>query len=152
MLRMLLAQDGSATRLLEQLVGASTFVHVIDQYVTAKLPAHLEGELPGKRFLRRITSLASGPRVLLDSISYIALDVLPASVGQELEEGIRPIGHVLAPLWTRRTFRHRDDSMLEELWSAVGAPDPQSSRSLCIYTPRNPILLLAETYRRGALS
>lgn len=151
LLAVLLAQDGSTTRLLEALFGTPIAVHVIDQQVVPQLPGTLHGELPGERFLRRITSLQSGGYVLLDSLSYIAVDVLPMPVVRELKEGIRPIGHVLSELWTRRLFRDGDTVLLEELWRAVGAPDSRASRSLCICTPDAPCMLLAETFRSGVL-
>jgi chorismate-pyruvate lyase len=149
---LLLAQDGSTTSLLESLGRAEVCVHVIDQHVVEKLPFELDGELPGTRFLRRLASLCANGHVLLDSLSYTAVDVLPRSVSLELVEGAKPIGHVLSGLWTRREFRDRYSGLLEELWDAVGDPDPQSSRTMCISTPRAPCMLLAETFRGGVLA
>lgn len=151
-LALLLAQDGSTTNLLERIGQCKISVHLVEQQVVDKLPIQIDGELPGHRFLRRITSLHSGGLVLLDSIAYIATDVLPPPVVKALEDGTRPIGHVLSPLWTRRSFRDRNGPLLEDLWKAVGQPDPHASRSLCIYTPRAPCVLLGETFRRGVLN
>jgi chorismate-pyruvate lyase len=99
-----------------------------------------------------VTSLHVSGHVLLDSLAYIAVEALPPPLVQELRGGIRPIGHVLANVWTRRTLRDQDARLLEELWGAVGNPDLPASRSLCIYTPRAPCILLAETFRRGILT
>lgn len=149
LLRLLLQQDGSTTRLLEALSGAEITVHVLEQGLVHVLPVPLAGVLPGTTFLRRITSLEADGRVLLDSISYIAVEVLPRPIVQALVEGIRPIGHVLVPLWTRRVFRDGDTQLLEELWAAVGEPDPQASRSMLVVTPEGPCMVLAETFRGG---
>jgi chorismate-pyruvate lyase len=152
MLQVLLAQDGSTTRLLETIAGEKICVHVIEQEVVHELPRELAGSLPGKSFLRRLTTLEAKGHVLLDSISYIAIDALPEAVVRELQEGVRPIGTVLSCLWTRRTFRSQDTSLLEELWSAVGHPDERASRSSCVHTPEGPCMILGETFRRGVVS
>lgn len=148
---LLLAQDGSTTSLLESLGRDEVCVRVIEQCVVDQLPFELDGELPGTRFLRRLASLHANGHVLLDSLSYTAIDVLPRSVELELVEGAKPIGHVLSHLWTRREFRDRHNALLKELWDAVGDPDPPSSRTMCIHTPRAPCMLLAETFRAGVL-
>jgi hypothetical protein len=70
---------------------------------------------------------------------------------QELVDGVRPIGHGMAQLWTRRTFRPDDTQLLDELWAAVGTPDPQASRSTSMAIPAGPCMVLGETFRRGVL-
>lgn len=101
---LLLAQGGSTTALLEKMGRAKICVHIIEQHVIEQLPCEIDGKLPGGRFLRRVSFLHAGGQVLLDSLSYTATNVLPRSVALELElvECIRPIGHVLSQLWTRR--------------------------------------------------
>lgn len=150
-LQLFIAQDGSTTRLLEAVAGGSFSVHVLDQRVVHELPKQLLGSLPGNRFLRRLTSLEARGHVLLDSLSYIAIDALPEAMARELQEGVSPIGRVLSHLWTRRTFRVGDTELFDELWSVVGCPDMRASRSSCIDTPQGPCIILAETFRRGAL-
>ena len=151
LLRVLLHQDGSTTRLLEALGGGDLRVHVIEQGLVTELPLQLAGSMPGSKFLRRLTTLEANGRVLLDSLAYIAVGALPGPLVQELLEGIRPIGHVLAHLWTRRAFRALDDTVFEELWAVVGLPDPLASRSTSIATPAGLCMVLAETFRRGVL-
>jgi chorismate-pyruvate lyase len=151
LLHLLLHQDGSTTRLLELLAGGDITVHVLAQDLVRQLPSHLASALPGRTFLRRLTSLEAHGCVLLDSLSYIAVEALPASAVQELVAGVRPIGHVLAGLWTRRSFRDQDTGIFEELWAAVGEPDPPASRSTLISTPAGACMVLAETFRRGVL-
>lgn len=150
-LQLLLHQDGSTTRLLEVLAGGAIAVHVLEQGLVRELPSQLEGSLPGNTFLRRLTALEAGGRVLLDSVSYIAVERLPRAVVHGLEEGTRPIGHILARLWTRRSFRDQDTQLFEQLWARTGQPDPRASRSCVILTPEGPCMVLAETFRRGVL-
>ena len=152
LLPVLLHQDGSTTRLLEALSGGPVVVHVLQQHVVAELPGDLRGVLPGARFLRRLTCLTARRHVLLDSIAYIAIDALPAAIVQELEEGRRPIGHLLAQLWTRRRFRSGDDALFEELWHATGEPDAAASRSCIIDTPQGACMVLGETFRQGIVA
>lgn len=151
MLRLLLHQDGSTTRLLEAMTGSPLRVHVVEQALVRKLPSCLSGSLPGETFLRRLTTLSANGSVLLDSIAYIAVEALPRDVLDELRRGVRPIGHLLERLWTRRQFRKLDGPMLEELWASVGSPDPRASRSTMITTPEGPCMVLGETFRRGVL-
>lgn len=151
LLRVLLHQDGSTTRLLEAMSGGAITVHVIEQGFIQELPPWLAGVLPGRTFLRRLTALEANGQVFLDSLSYTAVEVLPSVLVQELVDGARPIGAVLADVWTRRAFREDDTHILEELWSVVGMADPQASRSTMIVTPGGPCMVLAETFRRGVL-
>ena len=152
LLPVLLHQDGSTTRLLEALSGAPVQVQVLRQHVVDALPAALAGVLPGTRFLRRLTCLVAGGHVLLDSIAYIAIEALPVDVVHELQEGRRPIGHLLARLWTRRRFRGGDGDLFEELWQIAGTPDAAASRSCVIDTPQGPCMVLGETFRAGILA
>lgn len=151
-LRFLISQDGSTTRLLESVVGGKITVHVLDQRLVQELPRELDSFLPGSSFLRRLTFLEARGHVLLDSLSYIAIEALPPSVIQELQEGNSPIGNMLSQLWTKRAFRTQDTFLFEELWHATASPDPQASRSCCIYTSRSPCMILGETFRRGVLT
>jgi chorismate-pyruvate lyase len=151
-LRMLIGQDGSTTRLLETMAGERISVHIIEQRVLHELPQELTGDLPGNSFLRRVVALEAKGHVLLDSISYIAMDALPEPISRELQEGVLPIGTVLSRLWTRRTFRDQDTNLFEQLWSATGHPDRRASRSSCLHTPNGPCIILGETFRHGVLA
>lgn len=152
LLHLLLHQDGSTTRLLQMLVGGPISVHVLDQGFVDEVPDSLADVLSGKRFLRRLISLEAGGYVLLDSISYIATDILPAPVVRDLEEGIRPIGSILADLWTRRRSRAADKQLLDELWAVTGKADPAASRACSILMPQGTCMVLAETFRRGVIT
>lgn len=152
LLQVLLHQDGSTTRLLEMLVGSAITVHVLVQGFVDELPPPLANSLAGKRFLRRLSTLEARGHVLLDSISYTAIDALPASVARGLLEGVRPIGHVFSSLWTKRSFGSDGTQLLEELWSTVGEPHREASRSCVVLIPEGPCMLLAETIRQGIVT
>lgn len=151
LLRVLLAQDGSATRLCEALAGAPVALHLWRQTRLEQLPAGLQAWLPGQRFLERITSLSARGEVMTDNLSYIALDGLDADLQQALEGGQVPIGHLLPRLWVRRSVLSLHELPMARLWSVVGLPDPQASRAYRLHTPNGPCMVIAETCRRGLL-
>jgi chorismate-pyruvate lyase len=151
-LHLLLAQDGSTTRLCEAIAGGAVSLHVLEQRVVDAVPAEVRAALPGSSFLERITSLAAHGQVMMDNLSYVALEGLPADVRRDLEGGVMPIGHLLSRLWVRRSFLDAVPVLYERLWGAVGGlPDAEASRTYCIVTPEGPRMLIAETYRRGML-
>jgi len=152
MLRLFLTQDGSTTRLCEAIAGERVSLQVLDQHVVHELPAQMTGALPGARFLRRLIALGARGQVMLDSISYMAMDALGSDDLRALEGGATPIGYLLANLWTRRGFRPHDPQLFEELWRKVGIPDAQASRSFTVITPEGPCMVIAETFRRGILT
>ncbi len=151
-LRMLLAQDGSTTRMCEAIAGGPLTLVLLRQVVTERVPDAVRAVLPGTRFLERVTSLAAHGEVMMDNLSYIALDALPDAVRHGLEEGATPIGHLLDTLWVRR--RPLDEGAAElcrALWDTVGVPDPRAARAYSIWTPEGPRFVIAETFRRGML-
>lgn len=149
LLDLLLAQDGSTTRLCETVARGPVSLQVVKQQVVHAVPAELRSVLPGTAFIERITFLAAHGQVMMDNLSYIALEGLPADIRRDLEGGNTPIGHLLSRLWVRRSFLDAAPALYERLWGAVGAPDPDASRAYCVLTPDGPRMLIAETYRRG---
>ncbi|HSV36068.1 MAG TPA: hypothetical protein VLI46_10960 [Ramlibacter sp.] len=150
-LQLLLAQDGSTTRLCETIAKGPIALHVVEQRIVDEVPAEVRGALAGARFMERITCLAAHGQVMMDNLSYIALDGLQADVRRDLESGVMPIGHLLSRMWVRRSFLTASPRLYERLWGAVGLPDAEASRLYCIVTPEGPRMLIAETYRRGML-
>ena len=149
-LRMLLAQDGSTTRMCEAIAGGPLTLVLLRQVVTERVPDAVRAVLPGTRFLERVTSLAAHGEVMMDNLSFIALDALPDAVRRGLEDGATPIGHLLDTLWVRR--RPLDEgaaALCRGLWDAVGVPDPRAARAYSIWTPEGPRFVIAETFRRG---
>jgi len=150
-LKLLLAQDGSTTRLCEAVAGGPVELHVILQHVTVEVPALVRQHLPGTQFIERITSLAAHGEVLMDNLTYIALDGLEPDIDADLRAGRMPIGHLLARLWVRRERVADAEALMQRLWSAVGTPDAAATRAYRIDTPNAARMLIAETYRRGML-
>ena len=151
LLQLLLAQDGSTTRLCETIAHGPVTLHVIAQRVVETVPALVRCALPGARFIERITFLAAHGQVMMDNLSYIALDGLEPDIRRDLESAAMPIGHLLARMWVRRSFLDAAPALYERLWNEVGLPDPEASRSYSIATPDGPRMLIAETYRHGML-
>jgi len=150
-LQLLLAQDGSTTRLCEAVARGPVSLHVLEQRVVDAVPAEVSAALPGSMFIERITCLAAHGQVMMDNLSYIALDGLPANLRRDIEDAKISIGHLLSRLWVRRAFIDVGPTLHERLWAAVGLPDANASRAYCIATPDGLGLLIAETYRRGML-
>lgn len=150
-LRLLLAQDGSTTRLCETIARGPVTLHVITQRIVESVPPQARSALPGTRFIERITFLAAHGQVMMDNLSYIALEGLAPEVRSGLEQATTPIGHLLARMWVRRSFLDPAPLLYEQLWSEVGLPDLDASRNYCIATPEGPRMLIAQTYRRGML-
>ncbi|HEV7915110.1 MAG TPA: chorismate pyruvate-lyase family protein [Albitalea sp.] len=150
-LRLLLAQDGSTTRLCEAVAAGPITLQVLHQAPVTEVPAIVREALPGDRFIERITSLAAHGEVMMDNLTYIALQGLDVSLQRELEAGQVPIGHLLSRLWVRRESVPASPALQQRLWSSVGAPDPAATRAYRIVTPEGPRMLIAESYRRGML-
>lgn len=150
-LQLLLAQDGSTTRLCETIARGPVSLHVVEQQIVSAVPAEVRFALPGANFLERVTCLAAHGQVVMDNLSYIALEGLSTDIRRDLEAGVTPIGHLLSRLWVRRSFLDAMPELYARLWGAVGLPDPDASRTYCISTPDGPRMLIAETYRRGML-
>jgi len=152
MLRLFLAQDGSTTRLCEVIAGGPIALRVLRQHATSDVPAIVRRQLPGERFIERITFLAAHGEVMMDNLSYIALPGLAPDIERDLLAGTMPIGHLLARLWVRREAVVDDaQGLAQHLWDAAGQPDADATRSYRIVTPEGPRMLICETYRRGML-
>ena len=151
MLRLLLAQDGSTTRLCEAVAGGPVQLHVVAQAVTDDVPSSVRETLAGPHFIERVTCLAAHGEVMMDNLTYIALAGLDADLRRDLEAGTAPIGHLLAPLWIRRSALAFAQDLLARLWHQVGLPDSNASRVYKIETAQRPLMVIAETYRQGML-
>src|SRR5918994_2041227 len=79
-LQLLLAQDGSTTRLCETIARGPVTLHVVEQRIVDAVPAEVRVALPGTHFIERITCLAAHGQVMMDNLSYIALEGLPTDV------------------------------------------------------------------------
>lgn len=151
LLALLLAQDGSTTRLCEAVAGGPVSVLLHGQEVVGEVPGPVRARLPGEAFIRRVTSLVAQGQVLMDNLSYIALQGLEPDVEADLRAGVMPIGHLLARWWVRRDRLTPADLLLQPLWQVVGLPDPDAARAYVIVTPAGPRMVIAEAFRRGML-
>jgi chorismate-pyruvate lyase len=149
LLRLLLAQDGSTTRLCEAIAGGPVQLQVLRQHVTRDVPAVVRAALGGTEFIERCTCLTAHGQVMMDNLTYIALEGLAADVRRDLEAGAMPIGHLLQRLWVRRETLPDAADLLQRLWQQVGMADAPSSRVYRIVTPEGPRMVIAETYRSG---
>lgn len=151
--RVLLAQDGSTTRVCEAIAGGPVGLRVARQSVTRDVPAPIGELLPGVDFIERFSTLHAHGQVMMDNLTYIAVEGLDAQLRQGLEAGTVPIGHLLERLWTRRHRLPPDrlHALAPRLWSEFGQPDEASSRAYVIVTPEGARFVIAETYRRGML-
>jgi len=150
-LRLLKAQDGSTTRLCEAIAGGPIALLVLRQGVTAEVPVIVRTLLPGERFIERHSCLAADGEIMMDNLTYVALNALAPQMRAALEGGSAPIGHLLESLWVRRQFLPAEAALplFERLWSVAGTPDAAASRAYCIGAPEGAMFVIAETYRRG---
>jgi len=151
LLRLLLAQDGSTTRLCQAIAAMPLTLQVRQQTVTDAAPACVRDVLRGERFIYRVSSLAARGQVMMDNLVYVALDGLPQTMRDGLDSGAIPIGPLLESLWVRRKPLPSEVATIlnEQLWSEFGLPDAAASRAYTIATPGGNMFVIAETYRRG---
>jgi chorismate-pyruvate lyase len=149
LLSLLIAQDGSATRLCEALAGGPVSLKLLHQAPTEDVPRSVRELLPGTRFIERVTCLAAHGQVMMDNLSYIALEGIDTPLREELEAGQTPIGHLLARLWIHREALDDAMALHDRLWRTVGLPDPHAARAYRVFTPEGPRMVIAETFRRG---
>jgi chorismate-pyruvate lyase len=149
LLRMLLALDGSTTRVCEAVAQAPMQVQLIQQQQTHEVPAAVREQLGGSSWLTRVTSLHAHGQVLMDNLSFTRLDAVPAWFLQGLNDGAAPIGHLLQRLFVQREPVAGSVQIEQMLWQHVGQPDARASRCYCIVTEQGPLMLIFEAYRGG---
>ena len=98
-LRILIASDGTLTRILGIVADDEVVVQIVEQHVHAAAPqiSGLE-QLPGGRILQRRILLngRSSGRSFVAAESLVAVDLLPAAITTTLLETERPIGEIMA--------------------------------------------------------
>jgi chorismate-pyruvate lyase len=151
LLALLRAQTGSTTRLCEALAGGPVALHLLHQSTAGHVPALVRRELPGTRFIERVTCLAAHGQVMTDNLVYVALDGLDAALAHDLDQARVPIGHLLAGAFTHRRLLDATPDLHEPLWHVVGLPDAAASRAYCLATAQGVRMLIVETFRRGML-
>lgn len=153
LLRMLLALDGSTTRICEAVAQTSINVELLSQRrvvdVPSDVPEAVREQLGGDAWLLRVTSLHARGRVMMDNLSFTRLDAVPPDFLEGLKQGKAPIGHLLQTLFVRREEVPGSAGIQEILWSQVGQPDNAASRSYRIVTAEKPLMLIFEAFRSG---
>jgi chorismate-pyruvate lyase len=149
---LLLAQDGSATRLCEEVAAGPVglTVHVQREVPADAAPALVRAQLPGEVFIERLVSLHAHGQIMMDNLSWLAPAALPPDIQAELAQGRTPIGHLLARMWIRRRTLAAPETLWPALWAHVGLPDPEATRSYAIDVPeRGAAMVITECFRRG---
>lgn len=149
LLRLLLAQDGSATRLCEALAQGPITVQLQFQRRTTDVPASVIAQLGGNAWLERATTLHAHGVVLMDNLSYTRLDAVPDWFLAGLDAGTTPIGHLLDRLPIQREDLPFADDIATRLWSQVGLPDTRAAKLYRIRTATGSLMLVMETFRAG---
>ena len=147
--KLLLAQDGSATLICETLVGAKVQLDVLHQAETTDVPASVKAHLAGDRFIERQVVMSFDGQVMMDNLTYIALEGLDPTVKDHLENGTSPIGYIFDIKRTRKRAVPIRDDVLTGLWSRCGEPDPSSARTYVLEIENTSSMLITEVFRAG---
>jgi chorismate-pyruvate lyase len=151
LLRVLLGQDGSTTRLCEVIVGGRVDLFLHAQSRVETVPDSVLEFLGGASWIERITSLHVSGRVMMDNLTWIRVDRIPDEFAGDLERGELPVGRLLDRLFVKRR-RISASSLGEVLWNQTGLPDARASRAYTISTQigsseSSAFMLVFETYR-----
>jgi chorismate-pyruvate lyase len=147
LLKLLLAQDGSTTKLCEAISNSRVSLQLHLQEAVETVPEVVRHELGGTSWLKRLTSLHCENQVLMDNVTFTRLDRVPETFLTGLEQGLAPVGHLLEKLFVRRERIISNPELERELFDVVGFPDSNSSRAYTINTENGALMLVFETYR-----
>ncbi|MFW8593967.1 chorismate--pyruvate lyase family protein [Cribrihabitans neustonicus] len=148
-LRMLLVQDGSATLLCETIADGPVQLEVVHQKVTTSVPRQVRAHLPGSAFIERQVCMSHAGQVMMDNLSYVALERLDPEVRRHLEQGLSPIGYIFDVKRTRKRPVTCPEAVLTRLWQRAGVPDPAAARSYVLEIEATSSMLITEVYRAG---
>ena len=149
LLKLLLAQDGSTTKLCEAITESRVELIIHHQTRLETVPEVVRHELGGTSWLKRITSLHSESRVLMDNLTFTRLDRVPEWFLADLEQGVAPVGYLLSKLFVRRERLNATPELETQLFEIVRFADSSSSRAYTINTETGALMLVFETYRAG---
>lgn len=154
LLRLLLAQDGSTTRICEAILGGIGLA-VHRQELIEHPPEGVAEVLGSGALLERITSLHRNGRVAMDNLVLTRPDSLAVGLRAALLDGRVPVGRLLSDSLLRRSGIDSPGllaRLLARLAAAgCGPVDLRSSRLYVVEGEDGLALLIAETYR-GALA
>jgi chorismate lyase len=156
-LRILIACNGTLTRILGILADDDIVVQIVEQQVhrTAPRPTGLE-QLPSGRILQRRILLKgrSSGQAFVAAESLIAIDLLPPAITTSLTETERPIGEVMAASYLE-TFKEAAQVWVGKPpgWlTRTGCQDLQPkivARRYCIITSGQPAIIITEHFLRN---
>jgi chorismate-pyruvate lyase len=150
LLRLLLAQDGSTTRICEAILGGIELA-VHRQELIEDPPEEAAEVLGAGALLERFTSLHRNGRVAMDNLVLTRPDSLAVGFRGALLDGRVPVGRLLSGSLLRR--RSVDSPrllarLLTRLAAAgCGPVDLRGSRLYVVEGEDGLVLLIAETYR-----
>ena len=146
LLRVLLGQDGSTTRLCEVIAGGPVELCLHSQARVEVVPDRVLEHLGGVSWIERITSLHVAGRVMMDNLTWTRVDRIPLEFAGDLERGELPVGRLLDRLFVKRQLIQASN-LGEILWAVTGLPDPRAGRAYMISSDVGPFMLVFETYR-----
>lgn len=149
LLKILLAQDGSATLLCETIAKGPVRLDVVHQAVTTYVPQDVRAYLSGETFIERQVCISTCDEVMMDNLSYVAVGTIDSELSDYLEAGISPIGHFFDRRWTRKKPVPSPASVQRQLWRRSGVPDLSAVRSYLLEMPHGTCMLITETFRFG---
>jgi chorismate-pyruvate lyase len=153
-LRLLIATDGTLTRILGIVADEEIIVQIIKQNIRPGAPGMAElGQLSGNRLLQRQVLLKgrrSGHRFVAAE-SLIAIDLLPRAITANLTKTEGPIGEIMAA-GHLETFKEPADVWIGDSpdWLAVAghqAPQPRTvGRRYRIIMAGRPVMIITEYF------
>lgn len=157
-LRILIATNGTLTRILTVVADEEIVVQIIKQqihHVAPKTPKL--GKLPSGRVLQRhilLKGRRSG-KPFVAAESFIAIDLLPPAIIASLTTTDRPIGEVMAASCLD-TFKEAPKVWIGELpgWLALDGYQNSRTRTVarryCIITGGQPVIIITEYFLQNA--
>ena len=146
LLRVLLGQDGSTTRLCEVIAGDPVELRLHSQARVQTVPDGVLEFLGGASWIERITSLHIAGRVMMDNLTWTRLDKIPPEFSDDLERGELPVGRLLDRMFVKRQLIQASN-LGSGLWAVTELPDPRASRAYTISSDQGAFMLVFETYR-----
>lgn len=155
-LRILLATDGTLTRMLRIVYNEEITVKIINQQIRLAAPIHtpeFDGSI-GRVLDRQILLCGrSSGTPFIAAESLIAIDLLPASITKALTETNRPIGETIAAS-RLETYKEPVTVWIDELPSWTGLRNhprerPRAvTRRYCMTSGGQPVIVITEYFLR----
>lgn len=150
-LRILIATNGTLTRILGVVTGEDIVVHIVEQQIHER--EIVSNQLPDSRILQRRVLLTGGVsgRRFVGAESLIGIDLLPPTIAADLTSTNAPIGEIMAAS-RLETFKEPTDIWVAESpdWLTAAtdqAPQPRTvSRRYRIIIEGQPVIVITEYF------